>query len=316
MSEQQNGKQATKDAGTAVALTEKAQPIVVAPNVTALEQSIDQAEKYLKALDRIRKMAIMLTNYTDWIDENGKPYLEAAGCSKIAGAFGIKTINVSRNKEVCKDDKGEYLRFITEGSGEWHTSTAHEIGSASTRDDFFAKRVKWATGADGARTKEEYLLPLSEVDLGDVEKKSFTNFMNRLIKRLLGLSFTWEEIAEYSSKRITREQCTGVKFGERGSKGANTTATAPAAAGERASIWKQLLDVNDGETERAAAHLEKLTAYKYNDATVPGKRDINKLSDKSVAILKDKVAKLHAEWEKATGGQGGDEPPPQDDPNA
>ena len=280
----------------------------VKPTLSLLEASIEQGEKYLKAFDRIRKIAIMLTNTTDWIDQNGKPYLESAGCAKIASAFGVRTEDVHYEKQDHQDAKGVYVRFRCTGTGVWQSVRAEEVGSASTRDEFFANRKD--------KAGNHIVLPMEEVDLGDVEKKAFTNFMNRLIKRLIGLSFSWEDIVQYSGGAITKEKCAGVRY-SKGTKGGSTAPSASTSAtGDRAKVWNQLMDINDGEPDRAAAHLERLTTWKNKDGQqVPGKRDIAKVSDAQMRYLARDVEKLHVEWDKATSGQGGDEPP-QDDPNA
>jgi hypothetical protein len=276
------------------------------PSLSLLEASIEQGEKYLKAFDRIRKIAISLTNTSDWIDQNGKPYLESAGCAKIASAFGVRTESVHLEKQNLQDTKGAYVRFRVTGNGVWQNVQAEEVGSASTRDDFFAKRKR-----DG----KEIILPMEEVDLGDVEKKAFTNFMNRLIKRLIGLSFSWEDIATYSGGNVTRDKCSGVSYGK-GTKGGSTApSVSTSATGDRAKAWKQLLDICDGEPERAAAELERLTTWKKDNQAMPGKRDIARVSDAQLRYLSRDVQKLWDEWDKATGGQAQDEPPIPDDPN-
>ena len=280
---------------TAVVKAESQQVEAQRPPLSLLEQSIEQGERYLKAFDRIRKIAITLTNTTDWLDQSGKPYLEAAGCAKIASAFGVQTQDVKCEKENVEDEKGSYVRYRVTGRGNWHTTQATEVGSASSRDDFFVKRSKWVDGV-----KQDITLPQTEVDLGDVEKKAFTNFMNRLIKRLIGLSFSWEDIEAISAGKISQATCAAVRYGAKGSKGGSTAApTTGAAQSNRDLIWKQLLEMYDGETGPAESCLERITTFTGRDGNVvKGRRDITKLSDKGVPVVKQKVQALYDEWLK------------------
>lgn len=250
----------------------------------SLQQAVDRAEKYLKLNDSIRRLAVNLTNVNDWIDQNGNPYLEWSGASKIANAFGVSVTGTVCEKETIKDDKGEYINYFYTGTGTWNGRETQETGSGSTRDAFFGK-------ANGV------WLPLSEIDLTDIRKKAMTNFFNRLIKTLLGLSYTWEEIAEITGGKITREKCTGVTYdkGKQGGK-ADTDAKTPE---KRASIRKWILDMCHGDAEIAKDLLADKT--KWTDpkgAQVAGKRNVDDLSEKQVIYLYSKLEKEYKEFEK------------------
>ena len=49
----------------------------------------EQAEKRIDAMNKIKRVAIKLTNKHDWTDQGGKPYLQVSGAEKIARMFGI-----------------------------------------------------------------------------------------------------------------------------------------------------------------------------------------------------------------------------------
>ena len=230
--------------------------VPVSSDIITVEKSVEQAGRYLEVLNKIRLLAIKMTNNIDWTNEGGKPYLQKSGCDKIAGAFGVQIDAPEFVKEICKDDKGDYIMFTCTASGRWNNHIESEAGTCSTRDDFFGKK-------GGA------LKPLSEVDLTDVKKKAFTNMANRLIKKLLGLSFSWEEIKELSGGKITPETVQKVEYGA-GSRGGNTDS--PDTKKKRDEIRTMLLKLNDGEEAAAMAMLEKMTTFEKDGKSIPGKR--------------------------------------------
>ena len=258
--------------------------IVAATNdIQSVEDTINKAEKYLEVMGRMRLLAIKLTNTLDWSVQGEAPYLEKSGCDKIASAFGVKLYNPTFDKETMTDDRGEYVLYTCSAHGAWNNVEENEIGTCSSRDDFFGK------GAGGK------LKPLSEVDLTDIKKKAFTNLCNRLIKKLLGLSFTWEEIEKLSEKKITKETCKKVVFGS-GSKGGNTDS--PETKKYRDECRAMLLRLNDGEENACIAMLEKMTAFQGKDGPVAGKKNILHLSEKQVQILHGKLKKGIEELDK------------------
>lgn len=253
-----------------------------------LEKSIAQAEKYMSALARIRKLSIGMTSVSDWTNQGGNPYLLKSGCDKIAGGFGIQVYDTRGEKEVITDDKGEYIMYTFSGCARWQNNVSQQIGICSTRDDFFALR------------NGEYL-PLSEVDITDVKKKAFTNFLNRIIKALLGLSFTWDEIAEYSGGRITKETVAGVAY-HGGSKGG----AAPVATEDdkklRKELTEMLMEMANGDAEAAKSHLIQLTSFEGHDGKqVAGIGDSRRLSGKRLQIAHDKTKKEYAEFKEMMG---------------
>ena len=88
--------------------------------IITVEKSVEQADRYFKVLNKIRQLAIKLTNILDWTNEGGHPYLQKSGCDKIAGAFGVQIFDTTFEKELCKDDKGDYIMFTCTGNGRWN----------------------------------------------------------------------------------------------------------------------------------------------------------------------------------------------------
>lgn len=265
--------------------------VVPQGDIINLEQSIQAAEKYVNLMDRIRKMAIKLLNITDVSNQGGKPYIEKSGCDKIASAFGVHIFNTEFTRESFSDDKGDYYVYTCSGHGKWNNHEESDVGVASSRDDFFG------TFKDNGEKKFK---PLSEVDPCDIKKKALTNFANRIIKKLIGLSFSWEELSSLSDGVITADTCKKVEFG-RGSKGGTTDSPATAKLRNECRAW--LLKLNDGEPEQAKAMLISETAFQGKDGPMAGKDHINKLSEKQVQILHGKLKKKVYEFDRMVGGE-------------
>jgi hypothetical protein len=256
----------------------------ISPDIS-LEQQIKRAEKYLELMKRIRLNAIKLTSTMDWSNQGGKPYLEKSGCDKIASAFGMRISETTFEKEQITDDAGEYVLYTCSAHGAWNNVEASEVGTCSTRDDFFGK--------SGGKYK-----PLSEVDITDIKKKAFTNCMNRLVKRLLGLSFSWEELKELSENAISQETVQKVEFNS-GKKGGNTDA--PETKKLREEIRKMVLEMCDGEDSAAKKYLVDHTTFKGRDGnTVAGKPAVDALSEKQVTYLHKDVKREYDTWLKTT----------------
>lgn len=265
----------------------------ISNDVTSVEKTVANAEKYLNAMSQIRLLAIKLLNSGDISNQGDKPYLEKSACDKIAAAFGVRVISSTYEKETLKDDRGDYVIYTCSTHGIWNNNEADETGTCSSRDDFFGKK-------GGA------LKPFSEVDLTDIKKKAFTNAANRLIKKLIGLSFSWEEIAELSGGKISKGNVAKVDFGK-GSQGGNTDS--PETKKLRDECRAMLLKLNDGEETAAKAMLVSMTSFQGKDRDgnpqqVPGKDHITKLTEKQVQILHGKLKKGIADLDAQHSAEG------------
>jgi len=234
-----------------------------------MERSMEQTDRLIAVMDSIRKKCVRLTNKNDWINQAGVPYLEASGCDKIAKCFGVQISEISCERESYTDEHGEFYQFTTSGTGKWLNNISHEIGVTNTRDKFFARKK-----IDGEST----LLPLSEIDLPSVKKKSHTNFMNRMIKKLLGLSYTWEEIEEMSAGKVTEQLCSKFSY-DKGKKGGKTT---PPADTKKVSLCrKMMLELCGGDSGAAKKMLMSMTEFTAPDGKeVKGKSRVEDVTPK------------------------------------
>lgn len=166
------------------------QPIAIADGLLN-EEAIRRAEMMVEGVKKIKAISAKVTNANDWMVQNGNPYLQNTGCMKIAQLWGVNFLDrkfVPEGGEFREDEKGSYYLFTVQGRAEFKGRIVEDVGTCSTRDDFFGTKKN----ADGIRVFKA----LGEVDLENVKKKAVTNLQGRLLKKILGLSYTMEELRD------------------------------------------------------------------------------------------------------------------------
>jgi len=176
-----------------------------------LLQVAEIAEKRIDAVNKIKKLAFRVTNSHDWVDQNGKPYLQASGGEKVARLFGISwTIS----EPIMENEEGGHFVYTYKGTFSLSGATIEAVGTRSSKDGFFKKYDYSKKDEKGVSVKTE--LPPSEIDKGDVKKAAYTNLIGNGITRLLGIrNLTWEELAEAG---IMKEQAGKVDYKKAGKK--------------------------------------------------------------------------------------------------
>ena len=164
-----------------------------APIITEsdLENALKVAERNERLAQKIKILAIKQTNPKDWVDQEGKPYLQSSGAEKVARLFGIswRLCEGYPKKETLKDEAGTYYLYTCKGEFEMGGKTVEVIGTCSQRDKFFGRK-------DGELKAE------SEIDITNIIRKAVTNMEVNGITRLLGIrNLTWKEIAEAGIKQ-------------------------------------------------------------------------------------------------------------------
>ncbi len=166
----------------------------------------EQAERRIDAMNKIKKVAIKLTNRHDWTDQGGKPYLQVSGAEKIARMFGISW---RISEPIREPAEGGHFSFTYKGFFSLAGATIEAIGTRSSKDGFF-KKYEWENG-----NKTE--LPASEIDVGDVKKAAYTNCIGNGITRLLGIrNMTYEDLKEFAG--ITEDMLAKVDFKKDGKR--------------------------------------------------------------------------------------------------
>lgn len=235
----------------------------------------EQAEKRINAVKKIKMMALKVTNSNDWVDQNGRPYLQTSGAEKIARLFGISWRIEAPEYEP--EDNGHFT-YTVRGHFSFAGVTIEAIGSRSSKDGFFKRYGKDEKG-------ERVELPVSEIDKADVKKAAYTNCIGNGITRLLGIrNLSWDELQAVGITPSAR-----IEYG--GKAGENNEL--------RAKIGTMIMDMAGGDKEKAQDILEALTSFEASDGRmVKGKRSLKEVSDKALGIIYARAKEEYAEWKR------------------
>ena len=237
----------------------------------------ENAEKRIAAVNKIKLIALKVTNINDWVDQNGKPYLQVSGAEKIARLFGISWTVEQLDKDIAGDG---HVTFNYKGLFRMGNASVEAIGARSSRDLFFS--VRYINGNKIER-------PPTEIDMADVKKAAYTNCLGNGITRLLGIrNMTWEEL-----------NVSGIK-----KDGASKVSYTQAEMSEKTlthkdEIIKMLDEMCKGDSELIKKGLKKITTFQGKDgATVDGADDIEKLSEKRIEVTYGKLKKEYDTWKE------------------
>ena len=144
------------------------------------------AERRIEAVNKIKGLALKVTNSRDWNDQGGNPYLQVSGAEKVARLFGVSW----RLDAPTRDDHDDgHFSYTFKGYFNMGTAEIEVVGTRSSKDPFFAG-------------KKDDPLPPSEIDRNDVKKGAMTNCIGNGISRLLGIrNLTWEELEKAGIQR-------------------------------------------------------------------------------------------------------------------
>jgi hypothetical protein len=158
------------------------------------------AQRRCELAGRMIEMALKRTNYLDWVNQQGKPYLIHSGAEKVARLFGVSLRNIETKKEWAEDTLGRYYIYKTTGTAFLgRLDSIEALGTCSQRDKFFAYDGKKKTWKDTA-----------EIDETNIMKASYTNFVVNGITHLLGLrNLTWEQL---KAAGITQDRVQAVEY--------------------------------------------------------------------------------------------------------
>ena len=162
-------------------------------------QMAENAEKRIGAIKKIKEISLKVTNVNDWIDQQGRPYLQASGSSKVARVFGVSW---RIDEPTYEEDEEGYRTYTFKGEFSLAGATIESLGVRSAKDPFFTTRYK-----DGHKTT----LTGAEVDNGDVKKAALTNLLGNGVTTILGIrNMTWDEIKNVTG--FTKEDVTNVQY--------------------------------------------------------------------------------------------------------
>ena len=246
--------------------------------------TLDRAKQNVDISNKLKLLAIQCTNENDWINIGDKPYLTETGCQKFAGIYGVSFKDVQIDaKAVFNDEKGPVREYTANVTAVFQNRQDTEYGAASSADKFFER--------NGQR------LPLSEICTANIMKKAVTNAKARAVKKILGLSFTWEEVnLSMKAGGKSTNNMASVSYG--GKSGESNKSTGKGVmTKQKQEIGDMILDLAGGDKEAARNLLYDLTKFTKKDGTEFGVRSVADLSDKWAAKIYPKVKKrFDEEW--------------------
>lgn len=250
------------------------QPIILSDGLLT-EEAIKRAELMVDGIKKIKTISIKVTNENDWSLQSGKPYLENTGCMKIAQLWGVNFINrrfEPEGGERYEDEKGTYWIYTCRGNAEFRGRVVEDIGTCSTRDDFFGTKK-----VDG----EKVFKSPFEIDFENIKKKAVTNMQSRLLKKILGLSFTMEDLdkAGINLGKVTKINYAG------GGKGGGTISE---AQGKRLFAILAQGSKTSGEREERQSLLK---AYLHDEFGIETTKEIERSNYEKVCSMAEKIAK-------------------------
>jgi hypothetical protein len=238
-------------------------PQIVGREIANRQDPIDPLaviEQRNKAFERLITYALGATKPEHWFDQQGKPYLGAAGSEVVARRCAVRVAGVRREKTASSDDKGAFYIYVYEGtfSLPGGMDSVEALGTCSSRDSFLGTATK--SGRE-----------LSEIDEGNVMKAAYSNMIVNGVTRLLGLrGLSWDTLSKFG---ITQDGASKVTYNA-GAKGGSAERAltfrfgrgkdkTPAEVGDEDLIWYAKAfrkDLADPEKAKYKANTEKQLA--------------------------------------------------------
>jgi hypothetical protein len=187
---------------------------LVAPNDTPRVRGVDPLviiEQRNKAFENVIRYAISATRPEHWFDQNGKPYLGAAGSESVARRCGVSITNTRRQRIEGHDEKGSFYDWIVEAtfSLPGGLDSVEGMGTCSSRDVFL--------GTETNAGRELY-----EIDSGNILKAAYSNCKVNGVTSLLGLrGLSWAFLSQFN---ITPDGATKVEY-KAGAKGGGSASS-------------------------------------------------------------------------------------------
>lgn len=259
----------------------KAVSIPMEEDLSRLLRLADTAEERAESLKKIKLASLKVTSNSDWVDQEGTPYLQCSGAEKVARLWGINW-KILGTQKILRDDF--YIMIMTLRVWSPILGDIEVVGTRTSRDPFFGKR-------------HGQLVPMTQVDEAAVLKAAYTNALVNGITRLVGVrGLTWEELNPYGASQDKAQRI------ERYQK----TEQAGDDKTKADEIRTKLLELCGGDAKAALSRLTEITTFPGKDGEmVPGVRSFSDLRGKRLDVTLGKVRKLYDST------MGGIEPEPE-----
>ncbi len=276
----------------------RATQLIAAEKITKanLEVRLSDAAALVDFYNRAEDLIIKRTKNEDWLMIGDSPYPLESAVKKAHMTIGskIKDIRIEEDKVIEQIQGGDFsvIYFTAYGTVCFNGQEAEAIGTASTKDQFFAERTREKKDGSGnvvkendRPVKEKYLLPLEDVSIMNVKKKSVTNLYKRTLDLIFRLNPTKEKLADLG---ITPKS--GFTFAG-GSKGGSTDTPADK---ETRTKMKTILASLSAATGQSTGEVLKGVTYfeKAGSDPFPGYTDPSRVSSKMLGKTMKKLEDL------------------------
>ena len=246
-------------------------------------RAVQMAEARATFLEKVAKASLKRLLPHDFIDESGRPYLQCSGAERLCALWGVyfRDIRIEPDMETAfrLHQAGQPVTFICTGiAGSRVLGEESEfMGARSASDTFFANQ--------------------QVLDLADVRKAAYTNFVVNAVTRLLGLrNLTWDYLRDVGFDASKAGAQVIYKADGKAAKW-EAKHTDLAKAGGR-----MVLEMVGGDVTKAGEMLKEITAFTGKDGKeVPGKTSWKDLTPKRVEVAYGKVKRRFREWAKELG---------------
>jgi len=277
--EEKNGKQIINENGDGTLITPNL-PIRTENEIIPMQHVdynhlIREAEKRVEFQKKILPIALKVTNYKDWTNQNGNPWLGESGAEKIRNLFGISVTNLSCHKDKLEGQEGYKYTYTADFI--FAQCTIPGVGTCTSKDKFFAYA-------------NEQWKPPEEVDEGYIQKAAYANMMVNGITRILGLrNLTWADLANAG---IDKNNIASITYSPpKDGKSKTKPVLSKDALNKRTLIGRALIVLSDNDTQLAEQQLIDLT--KSDDGKFKGINKVeNMTSEKQINFILNKVKDL------------------------
>ena len=213
---------------------------LVLPTVNENDDALEIIQRRNAIFEKLLPVALAATNYNDWKDMDGKPYLEVSGCEKAARRFAISITDVKSTREDLEDKKGKYYLYTFTGVAKLGNETVEAIGTCSSRNKFFGS-VKGV------------LKSVQDVDIANIKKTAYTNLFGNAVRKLLGLNnLTWEMVKQYGVS--LDRSVTKIDFDKGASKAAETNQARLSETSAKKPFWLSNYNGKEYVNARSGQH--------------------------------------------------------------
>ena len=270
-------------------------PAMLSPDFDA-QKAIKLVGERAEFIQQVRMASLKVLQGKDFVDMDGKPYLQSTGCERLKQMWGIRCLEIKIEpsaKEIRECIEND-VPVTVEATGRFYCATTDVeetyIGTRSSDDKFYGGQLKH----------------LGRIDPGHLRKAALSNLEANAITRMLGLrDLDWELVREHTGFDPDKAG-ERVKYDKKGQKGQQRGRSKGKPPSEKQvnylkSLAKELL--GDAEGSLAVDALREMVGEGWNSKLV---------SDQIKALKNKNDTDLQAalEWKAQ---QTEDTEPPRDD---